>query len=97
MLPRAVYLDASACLEKLNKVHVSKLSMENAGHVQLLVLLKFFELRVDGVIRSQAASVAVEGLPKTTLLNPCTIYNWVRQFESTGVLPKSCQGHNQNT
>ena len=52
-------------------------------------------MRVNGATRSRAAAVATDGLPTATRLNPRTVRNWTRRFESTGELPKSCRGYNQ--
>ena len=90
-------LDAPTCVTRLEeKLHQAK-AVHGPRFVQICLLIKFYELRVDGKSRTMAAYEASGCLPSSVRKSHSTIRLWARNFEATGELPSSSRGCHQKS
>ena len=85
------------CVNALDRLYVNAKGLKKACFAQICVLSKFFEMRVAGESRRQAAVTAADGMPTRMTRHIRTIQYWARHFELTGNLPESFQGMHQKT
>jgi len=90
-------LDTATCIARLEELIRQAKSMLGPQYVQICVLLKFFELRVEGKSRVKAAQGAPGCLPAAIQKSHSTIRVWARHFEGSGVLPSSRRGCHQKS
>jgi len=90
-------LDAATCVTRLQELFHKSKAMQGPQFVQICVLLKFFELRVEEKSRFLASNEASACLPAGVRKSHSTVRSWARTFEATGALPTSSRGCHQKS
>ncbi|KAF0688292.1 hypothetical protein As57867_020004, partial [Aphanomyces stellatus] len=68
-----------------------------SAFVKLVMVAKYFELRVLGGTQQYSSNAAARTLPPAFQLGPRTVVNWAKTLQISGRVPSSLRGKHQKT
>ena len=89
--PRLI-LTPLECISQLKVLYKKAIKLPGHASIEIIVMLKFFEFRMEGTSRHVSSVQAASCIPKALRRHCRTIENWARSFESSGLLICSRQG-----